>query len=252
MQNREIYIEKMEKGMEDKLFFLDCIDDEVEYIVDFGCANAALGKAIELYSNKKYIYIGYDNSREMLSLALQNNPSGTYFSRLEELIKTVKEIEDKAVVVFSSVLHEIYSYGEEYKLHRFMSAVNPRYIAVRDMYLDFHCNPSWLFLDKGYNNTVAAKVIKEYVQSKYNYTSGTSFKEIYQLWLKYSYEENWDRESEEDYFAADLEYVMPDNYDVEFMERFTIDFLVQKAIKDFGFNPFVTDTHIKFVMKRID
>ena len=55
MKNLNGYIKKLEKGMEDKLFFLRHIDmNEYSLVVEFGCANGRLLRRIESVTDKNY------------------------------------------------------------------------------------------------------------------------------------------------------------------------------------------------------
>ena len=48
----------MQKSVLDKLFFIDKVFEPVESIVDFGCANGELIKAIYALFGDKYKYYG--------------------------------------------------------------------------------------------------------------------------------------------------------------------------------------------------
>lgn len=54
----EIYVQRMQKSFMDKMFFIDKIFEPVENIIDFGCANGILMRAMK-YLFPEYKYIGY-------------------------------------------------------------------------------------------------------------------------------------------------------------------------------------------------
>ncbi len=55
------YVQKMEKSLLDKMFFMDKLFDPVENILDFGCANGVLIRA-QSYLFPEHSYTGYDIS----------------------------------------------------------------------------------------------------------------------------------------------------------------------------------------------
>ena len=66
ISNYDKYIADMEKGMSDKLFFINDVDFDV--VVDFGCADGTfLSKLQKIKPNVKII--GYDLDDEMLKKA---------------------------------------------------------------------------------------------------------------------------------------------------------------------------------------
>ena len=74
ISNIHSYIESMELGYLDKLFFMDKIDPDV--IVDFGCADGRiLSKISKIKPNIKLI--GYDLDNDMLQNAKQRLGSKT-------------------------------------------------------------------------------------------------------------------------------------------------------------------------------
>ena len=62
------YVQRMEKSLLDKMFFMDKLFDPVENILDFGCANGVLIRALS-YLFPEHNYIGYDISEEMIDMA---------------------------------------------------------------------------------------------------------------------------------------------------------------------------------------
>lgn len=91
MRNYDVYLERMEKSMQDKLFFLNHIDiNSYDYVVDFGCANGELLSRIDIPDSKK---IGYDISEEMIERFKKKLPNSIIFSELEfeDLIDFLRE-----------------------------------------------------------------------------------------------------------------------------------------------------------------
>lgn len=246
MNNYEIYNERMSFGMEDKLFFLHEIGKSLKMIVDYGCANAALGKALATY-NPDIIYVGIENNYKMLELASNNYPEGCYFESLEDFVKYYKGSYEHSAILFSSVLHEMYSYGSSIEWNLVSKF---QFVVVRDMGL-----PRTKDYDKSVNFRYPLKTIINHINEcllpvpyeLHRYKFG----DYYQLWLKYRYEENWDREYRENYFACSQEEIL-DKLRLTFIpihhRSFVHEYTRNQVIKDFGFDPFIMDTHYEMIL----
>ena len=248
IKNNAIYLERMEKGIADKLFFLEFLDDDITTVVDFGCANAALGKAIQIL-RPDLEYVGFDNNHTMLMEARQNLPNAKFFEKLDPIITYIKN--KKAILVLSSVIHEVYSYSDKEWIEYFWDFV--RYsgfaqVSIRDMGLS--------------NRTIAfmapdeefLPIIKAYLLGKYNSNKDyTYFFQYYQMWLKYWYQENWERESNENYFSITTEEIKEIfaecKHTIVHESHFIVPWVENKVIQDFGINPFKYSTHYEMVLK---
>ena len=63
----DIYLTRMQRSILDKMFFMDKVFEPFRYILDFGCANGELIRAMkQMFPD--YDYTGYDISREMIRL----------------------------------------------------------------------------------------------------------------------------------------------------------------------------------------
>ncbi len=127
------YVQKMEKSLLDKMFFMDKIFDPIENILDFGCANGVLIRALN-YLFPEYKYAGYDISEEMIERAKILEPSCSFFSKWDDIDIPF----ENTVLNISSTLHEVYSYGTKESVEEFWDRVfnsGFKYIAIRDMML---------------------------------------------------------------------------------------------------------------------
>ena len=69
MLDKVSYLEKMERAMEEKIFFLNKIDfNNVDTIVDFGCANGALIEIMDKYLQSTKQIIGFDNYQYFIDI----------------------------------------------------------------------------------------------------------------------------------------------------------------------------------------
>ena len=110
ISNYNTYNEGMAKSYEDKLFFMEYIenDESIESIVDCGCAD---GTMIERMSERlpKLNYFGYDIDPKMIGIARSKEK---VFMADTNWFRIVKMIEpEKSLLNCSSVIHEVYSYG---------------------------------------------------------------------------------------------------------------------------------------------
>lgn len=248
IQNQEIYLSRMEAGMEDKLHFIKHLNPNVNTIVDFGCANAALGMALSNVAPELQ-YVGYDNSYPMLKEAKKNLPNGRFYSTLISLTQDIDT--STSMLVLSSVIHEVYSYLEPLEIFHFWDFVlnsGFKQIAIRDMGLETILIASSEPVGK------LPVFMSGYIHGKYGIkTNYAYFEQYYQMWLKYWYQENWDREYHEDYFAMTVEEIEATvhtnrNYKIAAKELFVIPWVVEKIKADFGFNPLTTTTHYKMIL----
>ena len=105
--NREIYTDRMRAGMEDKLWWVDKTNAEI--VVDYGCADGSMLQILH-EANPRLILIGVDNDGAMLSQARKNVPTALFFDT-KSFFKLGLNL-GNAILVLSSVIHEIYSYEE--------------------------------------------------------------------------------------------------------------------------------------------
>lgn len=243
------YVQKMEKSLLDKMFFMDKLFEPVDSIVDFGCANGALIRALE-YLFPEYRYIGYDISEEMVELARSAVPAASFYSRWEELPVSF----DKALLNISSTLHEVYSYGTPESVEQFWDRVfhsGFRYIAIRDMMLS-----DGIKLMADGEDVRRAKTLSPDKLAQYENIWGPiniRFNLIHYL-LKYKYDRNWQREVRENYLPITVEELLsrvPDHYEIIYREHYTLPYIKQQIRKDCGID-LQDHTHFKLLLKRID
>ena len=267
--NIKYYNKEMQKGMEDKLFFIDRLPQDQDYVfVDFGCADGTMINALtELYAdNKDNHYVGYDISETMIDIA-KTNYHGPYganvrfhsnWKDVQEHINIMKETwgdKYKFVLILSSVIHEVYSYGDVHSIHDFWDhTVNSDfdYIIVRDM-----C-PSGDINREASSDLVKAIMSKRSVgiqleQFQNKWGSILNNKNLIHFLLKYRWTVNWGRELNENYFPIyvnDLIENVKPNYKIDYLERFRVPFLDKCFKNDFGIE--LNDyTHIKAIFSKV-
>ncbi len=251
INNLTIYTTRMQKSVFDKMFFIDKVFEPFSNIVDFGCANGELIKALRsLFS--EYRYIGYDISPEMISAAKENVPSAEFYEKWND----IKVDFEDSLLNISSTVHEVYSYGSKEGINEFWKRVFKsgfKYITIRDMVLSD--------IDKTeINKEQLSAIIKneKYADKLKDYERvwgkiSTQHDLVHYL-LKYKYTENLEREVRENYVPITIEQllaIIPDEYEITYMDHFTLPYTAWQIKNDFGIE-LTTPTHIKLILRRKD
>ena len=105
MKNLNSYIRRLEKGMEDKLFFLPHLDmNEYDVIVEFGCANGRLLRRIQPVVDRTITtLVGFDKNEDILEIARNISPEMVFTSNWEDVEKILAKKQKKSLIIFSSV-----------------------------------------------------------------------------------------------------------------------------------------------------
>tara|TARA_R110000772_G_scaffold95789_1_gene194127 strand:- start:1774 stop:2598 length:825 start_codon:yes stop_codon:yes gene_type:complete len=253
--NYKIYNERMDKSVEDKLFFLDKIDFDV--IVDFGCANGALLSVIEKRKPNVKI-IGYDLDTTMLDSARSYlNKDVLLTNNWNEVLNELKNYKTP-LLNLSSVIHEVYSYSSSRDIKDFWEtrAFNEHfeYVVIRDM------------LPSSKVDNIDPKTFKEdvdrvketfdpYYLESFETQWGSlydSYRTFIHFLLKYRYTNNWEREVNENYVPVSFETVktkIPSNYKIVYEDHFVLPFIQNKVIEDFNIK-IKYPSHSKFIIQK--
>lgn len=247
MNDTQGYLTLMRKGLKDKTWWLEYLNPQVTTIIDFGCASGDLFRYINHLFPKRFRYVGIDNNIEFLSQCPHIPLQTWYFHSLQE----VWGIEwGKAILIFNSVCHEIYSYdgvSTLYNIFDYAQQMGVRQIAIRDMYLKTEStitSPEWQRLDKAFQ----MKYPKQYVENQ------ELNRDVCELAMKYTYLTNWDRELTEKYFhplVKDITSVMQSVYRIDKIKYFSIPQQIQRIERDCGEKWLPnTTTHVKILINR--
>ena len=248
--DREIYLTRMQRSILDKMFFIDKVFEPFESILDFGCANGELIKAL-MRMCPDYEYAGYDIDSAMIEDARKNVPSVRFFDRWDD----IPIDPGTSLINISSTIHEVYSYGTKADVSEFWERVYGsgfKYITVRDM-----------MYSEALERPADGKMLENVRRGAYTaqledfenvWGSISTQKQLVHFLLKYKYTQNWEREVREDYFPVSSEKLLseiPDGYEITFCETFALPFTVWQLKKDFGI--ILKDhTHIKLILERKD
>ena len=259
------YLERMSKSIiPEKLFFLNKINwNEIKWIADIGNADGELLLVLYEKLSEEYpdiIFIGIDNNPLMLEKYLENvntrvgNDNNFYgYKNLTEAIQEQNLIKDTpGLVIFSSVLHEIPS-GSIPLNFSYLEYTGVKYITIRDMYheesnRDLGLNQKQKEVYKNIldnYNYVKEMIVSKAVNSNHKNDKDefkidelATVKFFYQLLLKYTYVDNWETESKEDYFSTDwignTSYLISRGFSTIYDKKYLLQFKrdeVQKNLK---------------------
>lgn len=244
--NPKQYLERMSKPLQEKLKIAKFIPSGVKNVLDVGCADGTVTLALaDMFP--AVTFVGIDLDQQFIEQAQQKvgtrkNVSFEKIYLRERLLRP----ERFDVVLFCSVLHEFYSYGEG--ISTVVKALSDSHemlnkkgtLIIRDMILYDYATRSELWVTE-----MKRKIIsKEGVSHLFNdfekiFGGMVSIKQLNHFLLKYMYSDNWERESKENYVPVSFE-----EYDqifrllgmsVLFQRSSTIPFLKEKWVADFGF-----------------
>lgn len=223
MKNLNSYIRRLEKGMEDKLFFLPHLDmNEYDVIVEFGCANGRLLRRIQPVIDRTITtLVGFDKNEDILEIARNISPEMVFTSNWEDVEKILAKKQKKSLIIFSSVWHEIGRENYE-KIFKEMKEFDA--IVIRDMKSPIQgAEP----IDAPTRTRIAKHVPKWQFEEFENKWGRIDNKEnLYRFLLMYTYLDNWDEEMKEDYFStpwAEIDWALEDEYDKIYVNSYTLE-----------------------------
>ena len=245
----DIYTDEMRKSMQDKLFFMDFLCD-VDNLVDFGCADGTLLDFVHNMNNHINLY-GIDMNMEMIERARKRVPTAEFICGTHPYIDVTFDY-SKSALNLSSVLHELYSYSSESEIENFWKYIKYsgfKYIFIRDMISNLKNEKASRYDIKcvarnhKYNDKLA-----DFVNT---WGDITIQKNLVHFLLKYRYDINWNREVKENYIplsSIDIKRLIGYDYDVVYMDEYTLPFIKEQVKKDFNIN--LNDvTHIKMILR---
>lgn len=246
----EVYLHRMQKSILDKLFFIDKVFEPFTSIVDFGCANGELIKALHAFFGE-YRYVGYDLSPEMVAAARRNVPEASFCAEWDAIDVPF----ETSLLNISSTVHEVYSYSTEEEIEVFWARVFQsgfRYVTIRDMMLSEReqrpAAEADLRLLRG--NAVFAEHLRDYEAV---WGPIVRQHDLVHFLLKYRYTQNWEREVRENYVALSLEKFLeriPSGYRVTYFDHYTLPYTAWRVRQDYGIR-LQTPTHVKVILERV-
>lgn len=257
------YNRDMQYTLSSKLFFLPHVPTEkINLIADFGCADGALLK-IAGKVMPTALLVGVDND-PVQRQAARENLTIEYLMRtslvpsLEGLLPFGAPPHARSLLVMTSVMHEVMSFGEK-SLQNWWNGMEWygfNYIAIRDFSV-----PPWardIQTPKPWLDAVKANDIYAWQLNDFELRWGrcTNLYNFMHFLLKRPFLKNWEREMQENYLFADTRTLtetvtQSGRYGIKHMRLGRSKVFERKTIKDLGFLPPVT-TNIELVLVRKD
>lgn len=250
------YLDDMNKGFCDKLFFVNILK-YIDVIIDFGSAD---GQMLKFLSDIKpeLKLIGYDIDENMIKESKKKYPNFVFTDRWEDVIRILDTNEYRNLskaLLLSSVIHEIYSYSGGKNIKKFWKeqAFNDRflYVIIRDMIpsietekrnaIDIHINKI-----REKSNPIHLKEFEDYWGP-----IDTNFRTLLHWLLKYKYTDNWNRELKENYLPISLEYLkkkIPESWTIIYEDHYAYEYIKKQVKQDFDVD-IDGYTHLKMIIK---
>lgn len=233
MRNLNSYIRKLEKGMEDKLFFLKYIDiSEYSLIVEFGCANGRLLRRIEpVVHLDETKLVGFDINEEILDIARNISKEMTFTSNWDEVLEMLKVTPKKSLIIFSSVWHEI---DKSYNETLFTEMKKFTTIVIRDMKAPIQSAEP---IDEPTRERIAKRVPEwQFNEFEKKWGRIDNKENLYRFLLMYTYLDNWENEINEDYFStpwAEIDWNLEEDYDKVYSNSYILEYKKNQIEKYF-------------------
>lgn len=249
INNYDVYTLGMKKSIRDKLFWEGLIDNNVNGVCDFGCADAQLLKIVKDDFPGWYLY-GIDNDPYMIHLANDALPSAVYYNDLSEMKDERNCLQ--FILNVSSVIHEVYSYCSDEQIDKFwenLFGLGFRYIAIRDFMPSKNINGISDIND--YQKILRRGDRRRISEFEDVWGSIRDRKNMVHYLMKYRYLENWGREVRENYFPITVEDFLtkvPAHYEIVYFNHYILPFNKERIREDFEIN-LKDNTHVKVLLK---
>ena len=255
--DNKIYLSNMAKSFKDKAWFIPYMSKDIDLIVDFGGGAGEFAEYCQSILGKSVKFVIVDNNPTFLEAAKEKGFE--CFKSLDELLASKLDL-SRAMLVLSSVIHEVYSYKDDFydDVGVFWSDIKKckfKAIAIRDMTVS----------KSAYDKIPVDAVLWVYQNvlnsSKLTYKGHTmaeitnSFEDIWgaicdvqhkkvdvhrlvHFLIKYRYQENWEREVRENYLPVSqdkLQYWLEDFLGMKLVHKESshLDFYDKCWAKDF-------------------
>lgn len=224
--DNDIYLLNMSKSFGDKAWFLEYVSPEIDTFVDFGGGAGQFCEFVQKHTKQFVKYIIIDNNPSFASQAAEKG--FLTFTGLDELLKSGEFDPEKSLLNMSSVIHEVYSYADEFydDVGVFWTDIKKcgfKQIAIRDMSVndsDYKDVPEksicWIYENVFKDDSIVighgsvrrplSELCDEF-EDRWGaicdvQTGRVDVKRLIHFLIKYRYVENWDREVNENYLPV--------------------------------------------------
>ena len=244
MKDVKGYVERMEKSMQEKLFFIDKLDLENSIIVDFGCANGCLLEHIKAMKFKNVTLIGVEHNPEIAKMITAADEVYTDLLTVSTAIAVKRYSKDfrKVILITSSVLHELDDDTRSTLCIFAKCQVN--YWVVRDMcYNNYGYVPTMELL-----STIVEKSDPKQLASFIKHHTILNSSMVAEWLMKYPYVQNWEHEVKEYYWSTDWNMFTRAGGDIIYDNTYTNEFIAARIKRDYGID-INWSTHRQLIVK---
>jgi 2-polyprenyl-3-methyl-5-hydroxy-6-metoxy-1,4-benzoquinol methylase len=247
ISDKDIYLSRMSKPLQEKLRVAKYIPTWANRVLDVGCADGTVTCALaKLFPEIQFLGVDLDEEfiKKASDQAIKENLSNVSFEKiyLRELLARPEKFD---AVIFISVLHEFYTYGEGISsvlkaladAHELLNSKGE--IVIRDMILSEYTKHTIFQSDVISKKIMSVDSLLPLVHDFEKYFKPLNhLYEINHFLLKYMYPENWERESKEHYVPVTFDqYEMIFDLlgmELQLKDSYLISFLREKWQTDFG------------------
>ena len=261
IRDNDIYLSNMSKSFADKAWFVKYIRPGITTIVDFGGGSGEFCQYVDRilsFRKRPMRYVVIDNNQEFAVKAEMNG--FMTFSSLGDFRASRVCDPAQALLVMSSVIHEVYSYQEENgpaeDFWKEVGGCKFRQIAIRDMSMNenaYRTVPksavAWIYENVFMSDLpikgVPLRQQTESFEARWGAicdpsTGRVNVKNLVHFLIKYRYVENWDREVNEDYLPVTQDrlagIIIGMGYQLTHKESSKLEFYARQWAKDFRLN----------------
>jgi len=246
IRDRAVFLDRMAKSLKEKLKVSRFIPRDARSVLDVGCADGIVTIALA-YMFPHIQFMGIDLDEEFIERANKSaqaeNLSNVRFEcmYLRDLLARPEKFD---AVLFVSVLHEFYTYGEGISsvlkaladAHELLNQNGE--IVIKDMILHEYSKHTGSqvtpILEKVSGDTSRRQYIVDFEK---HFGPMVTLYTLNHFLLKYMYVENWERECSEHYVPVTFEQYNQIfsllGMDLQFQDSYLIPFLKNKWMKDF-------------------
>lgn len=207
------YLQRMRDGLHDKLRVERYLPPEAHDVLDVGCADGTLTLAIAA-QHPSSTFLGVDLDAGFISLAReQQQTTGLRNVRFQQLYlrELLARPQRFDAILFASVLHEFFTYGEG--ISSVVKALADAHellrpggmIVVRDMILGSYARSATLRVASMRARVEAGPYAATLADFEQQWGQITTLDQLNHFALKYRYQENWARELHENYIGVSAE-----------------------------------------------
>jgi 2-polyprenyl-3-methyl-5-hydroxy-6-metoxy-1,4-benzoquinol methylase len=243
--DNKIYLQRMAKPLAEKLKIIKFLPENAKNVIDVGCADGTVTLALSSLF-PKINFLGIDLNDTFIKLANRKKEkiSNVNFERvyLRELLARKTKYE---AVIFCSVLHEFFTYGQG--ISSVLKALADAHellkkdgvIIIRDMILNEDTKKTnWHVKEMVEKIKKNMKYLPYFQDFEKYFGSCDNHYLLNHFLLKYWYRENWSREGKENYVPVTTEQYeqifMLLGMKLQYKESYLITFLAEKWIQDFS------------------